>query len=142
VNPNSEEILELGTKMYPYKDVNLALIEVFNVHSNSLRNIDISIMEYTYNYIQTQLPMIINTTSVNIDTYSEYSPSNPQRAKLIVTDLPLKIISERTFFNIINDTSLNGKVIKVIKFSFGHFKYGAFRKKWNWKCKFLRIFNQ
>jgi len=39
VNPLSTEILELGTKLYPYKDINLVYIELFNF----LKNLDITV---------------------------------------------------------------------------------------------------
>lgn len=111
VNPNSLQLLELGTKEYPYKDVNLAFLEVYNIHSNSARDIIISVMENTENYFKSHFLMIINTTSVKVESYSEYYPDDPKKANFIVTDLPLNLTTVRTHFNIMNDTSKKGKPI-------------------------------
>ena len=49
VNPDSDSIIELGTKDYPYKHIAYAFVEVLNYHSHSDRNLTIYLMEYTRN---------------------------------------------------------------------------------------------
>ena len=51
VNPDSTEILELGTKQYPYKNLMLPFIEIFNFHSNN-PNIEINIYVYERSYLE------------------------------------------------------------------------------------------
>jgi hypothetical protein len=45
VNPESEEVIELGTKEYPFKSVSLPFIEIFNYFSHSNANITIYLAE-------------------------------------------------------------------------------------------------
>ena len=78
VDPDSSEIIELGTKKYPYKNIALVFIEILNFHSNSNRSISIFLKEFTTSYVMQAKNYIINMTSVSIDSYSVglNSPSN------------------------------------------------------------------
>lgn len=120
VNTNSEEILELGTQEYPYKDVNLAFVEVFNIHSNTNRALTINLMEETYNYVEGESIMLINTTSVKIESYTSSFTSDPKRAKLIITDQALNVTTSKTQFNFMMDTSMNSKLNIFYIYRFGH----------------------
>ena len=107
VNPNSEQNIELGTKQYPFKNINLVFIELFNKFSNSNISVNIYVMENTYNYIPVDTIMLINITSVSIDSYSEYYPDDPKHAMFVVTDTEISIKTERTLFSIVQDINLN-----------------------------------
>ena len=107
VNPNSEENIELGTKQYPFKNINLVFIELFNKFSNSDISVNIYVMESTYNYLPIDSIKLINITSVSIDSYSEYYPDDPKHALFVVTDNEISIKTERTLFNIVQNTTLS-----------------------------------
>ena len=107
VNPDSQEIIELGTKKYPFKHINLVFIDIFNRLSNFDISVNIFVMENTYNYLPVDSIKLINITTVSIDSYSEYYPDNPQRALFAITDTEIDMLPERTLFSVIQNTTLN-----------------------------------
>ena len=70
VDPDSEQIMEFGTIEYPFRDINLVFIEVFNEHQHTDRNISIYVKELTKNYLPTDFIEIVNTTMISIDSYT------------------------------------------------------------------------
>ena len=70
VNPDSERMMELGTIEYPFKDINLVFLDIFNVHQHTDRVINIFIMEATDSYFTFDFIKIVNTTQVSIDSYT------------------------------------------------------------------------
>ena len=44
INPSSQQIIELGTKTYPYKNIGLPFVEILNYHSHSNRTITVNIL--------------------------------------------------------------------------------------------------
>ena len=107
VNPNSEEAIELGTRQYPFKHINFVFIDIFNRLSNSDISVNIYVMENTYNYLLVNTIKFMNITSVSIDSYSEYNSVDPKHARFIITDNEIDMLTERTIFNIIQNTTLN-----------------------------------
>ena len=107
INPDSEQTIELGTRKYPFKSINLVFIDIFNRLSNSDVSVKIYVMENTYNYLPVDTIKFINITSVSIDSYSEYYPDDPKHALFIITDSEISIQTERTLFNIIQNTTTN-----------------------------------
>ena len=107
VNPDSEQTIELGTRQYPFKHINLVFIDIFNRLSNSDVSVKIYVMENTYNYLPVDTIKFINITSVSIDSYSEYYPDDPKHALFIITDNEISTQTERTLFNIIQNTTTN-----------------------------------
>ena len=105
VNPKSIEIVELGTKQYPFKNIALPFIEILNYHSHSSRTVNIYLMENTTNYLMQNTNYVINMTMVNIESYSLISNS-PSRATIygILSSIP--IFSSTTITNIIVDSTL------------------------------------
>ena len=67
VNPNSVQNMELGTIDYPFRDINLVLIELHNVHQHSQRNISVYTMEATENYLSLDLSVLLNVSEVTFD---------------------------------------------------------------------------
>ena len=74
MNSNSQEIIELGTKQYPYKTIGLAFVEIQNFHSNSERSIYVYLMNgnHTYDYLLKNANFIINITQVTVMRYGFY----------------------------------------------------------------------
>ena len=107
VNPDSEETIELGTRQYPFKHINLVFIDIFNRLSNTDISVNIYVMENTYNYLPVDSIKLINITTVSIDSYSEYYPDDPKHALFIITDNEIDMLTERTLFNIIQNTTMN-----------------------------------
>ena len=107
VNPDSEETIELGTRQYPFKHISLVFIDIFNRLSNSNISVNIYVMENTYNYLPVNTIKFISITSVSIDSYSEYYPDDPKHALFFITDNEIGMLTERTLFNIIQNTTMN-----------------------------------
>lgn len=107
VNPLSTKVSELGTKSYPYKELDSVLVEIMNFHSNSDRTINVYIMEDSTVYIQKQR-YILNITSVNFLPYSQTSNS-ANKAKVVFTESEDPIIppSMPSKFNIMTSKTLN-----------------------------------
>ena len=106
INPNSTEIIELGTIDYPYKSLGLAFVELLNYHSHSNSSITIHIMEDTINYILVDSNYIINITQVTIKPYSNGS-GVPNKATIVGREDNVVYFSSNSMFNLINDTTLN-----------------------------------
>ena len=107
VNPDSEQMLELGTIEYPFKDINLVLVELQNQHQHTDRVIDIYVMEETDSYMTVDLMKIVNITQVNIDTYTDHSSDDPKHANLRLTENIGEIRTMKSLLNIIQNTTLS-----------------------------------
>ena len=107
MNPNSEQIIELGTRQYPFKHINLVFIDIFNKFSYSDISVNIHVMENTYNYLPVDSIKLINITSININSYSEYNLDDPKHALFVIIDTEIDMLTERTLFNIIQNTTMN-----------------------------------
>ena len=105
VNPNSEQMMELGTIEYPFKDINLVFLEIFNVHQHTDRTINIFVMEATDSYLSFDFIKIINITQVNIDTYIESDYYEPRNVDFRIVETPIEIQSSRSVMNIIQNTT-------------------------------------
>jgi hypothetical protein len=71
VNPDSTEVVELGSKKYPYKSISLVFVELLNYFSFLDMTVNIYVMENTTNYMILGHNYIINMTEVNIYTYAD-----------------------------------------------------------------------
>ena len=69
VNPNSESILELGTRLHPYKSVNLPLLEMFNFYSDVNSQVYVRLATGTTHYLKHNLGTLNNITSVIFEPY-------------------------------------------------------------------------
>ena len=99
MNPDSESIVELGTKDYPYKQLSYVLIEILNYHSHSNRNLTVYLMEQTTNILGFKQANIVNITNVSIVPYSLTS-SDPAKATILVKDEIDIVASPSTLFNV------------------------------------------
>ena len=60
MNPSSESILELGTRVHPYKNINLPLFELFNFVNGNNSNISIRLSQDDTHYL------VIRNSETNI----------------------------------------------------------------------------
>ena len=99
--------MELGTIDYPFRDINLVFIEVFNEHQHTDRNISIYVKEVTKNYIPIDFIQIVNVTKISIDSYTQnellYDAQNAEFNLMQVTE-PVNITTVKSLFNIIQNT--------------------------------------
>ena len=99
VNPDSESIVELGTKDYPYKQLSYVLIEILNYHAHTDHNLTVYLMEQTSNILGFKQGHYINITNVSIIPYSLTS-SEPEKATILVKDEVEVVTEPGTQFNI------------------------------------------
>ena len=106
VDPKSTNIISLGTIENPYKSLLLAFVEILNLHSHSNRTINVFIHTGTTLYVMPDSMYIINISKVNILTYTSAS-SSTVRPKIYSVLSGVTLISPKTLFNIISNTTLN-----------------------------------
>jgi hypothetical protein len=70
VNPVSESKIELGTRLHPYKNINLAILEVFNWFSNTAHEIFIKLEKGSSHTLEHGTVMVNNITSVTFEPYN------------------------------------------------------------------------
>eukprot|EP00345_Euplotes_harpa_P001346 CAMPEP_0168330360 /NCGR_PEP_ID=MMETSP0213-20121227/7683_1 /TAXON_ID=151035 /ORGANISM="Euplotes harpa, Strain FSP1.4" /LENGTH=278 /DNA_ID=CAMNT_0008333913 /DNA_START=452 /DNA_END=1289 /DNA_ORIENTATION=- len=106
------DVVELGTKQFPYKHLGLVFVELLNFHANSDRTINVYLKESTESYLDLGFNYVINITTVNILSYSD-GPGSPARATLVGGEVndPNQMnmssyFSPGTTFNILQNTEL------------------------------------
>ena len=107
VNPDSDKIMELGTREYPFRDINLVLIEVNNEHQHTDRNITIYVMEATDSYLPLGAIKVLNITEFSIDTYTELGSIDAESANFRTVNTISDLGVDKTLFNIIQNTEKN-----------------------------------
>ena len=105
VNPDSEQMMELGTIEYPFKDINLVFLDIFNIHQHTDRTINIYVMEATDSYLNFDSIQIVNTTQVNIDTYTESDYYEARNANFRIVETLIEMKTSRSLMNIIQNTT-------------------------------------
>ena len=105
IDPNSSQLIELGTQSYPYKSSRAAFSELLNFHSH--RNVSMSIYfkENSEIYIEDDVNFILNITSVTISSYSDTS-STPSSTTLIPTQITQPTTSKKVAFTILTNTNI------------------------------------
>ena len=103
VNPDSEEIMELGTKEYPFRDINVVFIEINNEHQHTDRNISIFVMEDTDHYLPLEFIKFLNITKISIDTYTEAELSDAKRSNFRTINTINDINDSKSLFNIVQN---------------------------------------
>ena len=86
VKPQSGEILELETKQFPYKNLMLPFIEIYNFHSNN-PSVDINIYVYERSSVEIAFRKIniVNIYKVNLLSYTEID-EEPAKIEFFVRD--------------------------------------------------------
>ena len=69
VYPNSTSILELGTRANPYKNINLVMIEIFNLLSNMNITTYVKLAKSFTHYFYSYNTIINNMNDVIIEPY-------------------------------------------------------------------------
>ena len=105
VNPKSEEIIELGTKDFPFKNIGLAFVEILNFHSHSDRRVTIFLKEFTTNYMSQTQNYIVNITEVIIDSYN-FDPNPPEKAIIFGVKDRVNLFSENSLYNLLENDAL------------------------------------
>ena len=95
--------MELGTIDYPFRDINLVLIEVHNVHQHTDRNITIFTMEATENYLPLDSIVLLNVSQVNFDTYTQNNLNEAHNTNFIVSNIQHDISIVKALFSIIQN---------------------------------------
>lgn len=119
VNPDSTKTFELGTKMYPYKTLESAFIEVWNYWTDMTQEVKVLVMESTFNYVYYQeKPLHIYTRDkFTLTTYSNNADPAyvPLRAKIHVTNANSWATQTGTKFNLmgINPTYDDAKAVGI-----------------------------
>jgi hypothetical protein len=106
VDPDGSEIIELGTKRYPYKHPSLAFIEILNIHSHTERTVSVYLKELTTSYMNHGQNYMVNMTKVNIESYTD-GINSPGRAIIYAVDYDLTIFSPVSVFNLLVNSTLN-----------------------------------
>ncbi|CAI2363934.1 unnamed protein product [Moneuplotes crassus] len=110
VNSNSTEVVELGTKEFPYKGLSLVFIELLNYLSHRDIIVNVYILENTANYLELNKNYIINITHVNILTYS-VTGSDPTHANLILKDSAITTINPWTKYSLLQSDMLDMSIV-------------------------------
>ncbi|CAI2365911.1 unnamed protein product [Moneuplotes crassus] len=105
VNSNSTDVVELGTKEFPYKSLSSVFIELLNYLSHRDITVNIYVLETTENYLELNKNYIINITHVNILTYS-VTRSDPSHANLILKDSTISTINPSTKYSLLKSDTL------------------------------------
>lgn len=106
VDPSSKEILELGTKQYPYRTFAPVASEILMQHSHQDVVINIYIMENTNVFLEDSLINFINITRVILTSYNtEGAPAG--MATLTTTDASVDSISKKAGFHIMKNITFD-----------------------------------
>ena len=81
-------------------------MEILNFHSNSDRTINIHLKESITHYIMESYNYIINTTLINIDSYSDDSSVAPEPAVIHGVDFYVPLLSPTSIMNLVTDSTL------------------------------------
>ena len=114
VDPESTEIIELGTKAYPFKNIALPFVEILNYFSHSDKNITVFVKEYTNNMLLWESSYIVNITMVTVETYTESKNVIPSYATLTIKESGVTKLTQKTVFNILKNTDLRlSSILKI-----------------------------
>ena len=106
VDPSSSEIMELGTKQYPYRTISPVFSELTNHLSHTETEATIYVKEGTELYIEDGTSVVLNMTKVSITTYSDTS-STPSSTNVITTDSTVTPISQKAAFHIMKNFTVD-----------------------------------
>jgi hypothetical protein len=100
VDPNSSEMLELGTLEYPYRTMKSATSEILNFLSNNHLNVTI----HTYSaYLEDGMNVFINMTNVAFKSHPDVINTG-ERSILIFTQIAQHGINERALYHLLTST--------------------------------------
>ena len=106
VDPTTTQIIETGSRTYPYRTIKPVFVELLNHHAHSDRNFTIYLKENKEVYLEEDVNYILNITSVAFNTFADDSTSTPGRATLKLTTAEQPGISAKAAFHILVNTDL------------------------------------
>ncbi len=115
MNSESTEVVELGTKAFPYKSLSLVFIELLNYLSHQDITVNIYVLENTQNYLELRKNFIINITNVNILPYSTDGES-PNYATLTLQDTTVTTLNPFTKFSLLQNDDRNTTIATTASF--------------------------
>ena len=107
VDANSEQVMELGTIEYPFRDINLVFVELNNQHQHTNRTIDIYVKEETKSYLTTDFIQIVNITQININSYTEGSFNDPNSIHFVLVSSMFDMHAIKSLFNLIQNGTIS-----------------------------------
>ena len=105
VDPESSELMELGTKQYPYRHFRAASSEILNHYSFTDANIKIHLKEGTRVYVEIDTTYFLSMGMVNITSYSD-SNDYSGKALVVQTSIPQPQTSGQAVFHLLKNTDI------------------------------------
>ena len=102
VDPESEEMVELGTLEYPYRTMKSVASEILNHLSHHQVEVTVYVKDV---YLQDRSLYFVNMTNVKITSHPEYVSSN-RKAVITATEFVQSGISKKARFHLLKDTEL------------------------------------
>ena len=84
VNPESESVLELGTLLHPYKNINILFRDLFEFGSQTNLNITVHLLLSTEHYLSHSDLFLYNMTNI---TFQPYQTSDNSTSEITDSDL-------------------------------------------------------
>ena len=106
VDPLSEELIELGTRTYPYRTLFQIFSEIMNHKSHSDVTVTIYIKENANLYIEDSEIFLLGISQVSIQSYSD-TGETPKAAIITTTDSSVEKKSKKAAFNIMKNTTVD-----------------------------------
>ena len=106
VDPQSTEVMEFGTKQYPYRYFKYVSSEILNQFSHKDVEITIYLKEGTDVYIREGDTFFLNITKVKVSSYSD-GVNAPDYVRIVPTSITQPSDSKRAAFNILSHTNSN-----------------------------------
>ena len=89
VDTLSTDFLELGTNKHPYKNLELAFVEILNFHSHSNSTLTVFVKELTENMVGLNLNYVLNISKVEVWSYSNSNQNSPGNADIYIIETSL-----------------------------------------------------
>ena len=105
VDPESSELMELGTKQYPYRHFRAASSEILNHYSFTDANIKIYLKEGTRVYVEIDKTYFLSMGMINITSYSD-SNDYPGKPLIVLTSIPQPKTSGQAVFHLLKNTDI------------------------------------
>jgi len=106
IDPSSTQIIELGTKAYPFKNIGLAFVEILNYHSHSENTVSVFLKEGLTHNVLVSSNYVINMTEVIVESYSDSITQTPGYAYVSMRNSGIVMLTSKTVFNIIKHNTL------------------------------------
>jgi len=106
IDPDSTEQMELGTQMYPYRNLRSATSEILNHYSFTDVNINIYLKENARVYVEEDITYFFRMNTVTVTSYSDTS-DDTGRALIIETSIAQPSMSAKASFYLLKHTDID-----------------------------------